>query len=94
MHSGFGLREIVFLMAALEAAAKLWLPAEVAFAGSQRPTLNPSGTGLRFRVTNVITASQEGFMLVRRVDAQGALLVGSDVFPGAFFENQLSKGFP
>lgn len=33
-------------------------------------------------------------MLVRRVDAQGALLVSGDVFPGAFFEHQLRKGFP
>lgn len=49
---------------------------------------------LRFRLADVVATSQEGFMLVRRVDAQGALLVSGDVFPGAFFEHQLRKGFP
>lgn len=50
-------------------------------------------SALDFRLADVVAASQEGFMLVGRVDAQGALLVGCDVFPSAFFEYQLRKGF-
>lgn len=33
-------------------------------------------SALRFRLADVVAASQEGFMLVRRVDTQRALLVG------------------
>lgn len=45
------------------------------------------------RIADIITYSQESFMTIRHVDTHDTLHVGDNVFPRAFFEHQLSKGF-